>query len=177
MIVALLAYSTHHESPKVQGVSEWHACQRPLGVWNAIWVVREAMTCLLAYWQWQRERDVRLKYASTLLSIIATSDGFIRQERTRTADTEASTAETSNAGWDITLGTTTTSRSTPLRRQPTTQELLAQLPRTPLYNRFVAFAHSFVATPLIRVILCDFLQPIDADVRSDARLVPHCTHP
>ncbi len=61
--MALLAYSTHHRSPTVPNLSEWDACQRPLGAWNAIWVVREGFTCILAYWQWTRERQVRLVYA------------------------------------------------------------------------------------------------------------------
>lgn len=64
VIVTLLAYAAHHESPTTPGVSEWDACQRPLGVWNAIWVVREALTCLCAYWAWSRERKVRVMYAS-----------------------------------------------------------------------------------------------------------------
>ncbi|KAI0630396.1 hypothetical protein C8Q77DRAFT_259319 [Trametes polyzona] len=59
IIVTLLAYSAHHESPTMPGKTEWKACERPLGVWNALWLIRVALGCLLAFWGWQRERERR----------------------------------------------------------------------------------------------------------------------
>ncbi|KAF7792397.1 hypothetical protein EIP86_003434 [Pleurotus ostreatoroseus] len=133
VIVALLAYATHHRSPRHPNLSEWDACQRPLGAWNAIWVVREGFTCILAYWQWSRERQVRLI-----------------QERRRTADTEAvaGSNEPSPAEpleqFDFNFGNPTrptypahhpSHPSNRNRQQPTTQQLLSQLPSTPMYNR------------------------------------------
>lgn len=59
-IIALLAYSAHHESPTIPGLSEWRACERPLGVWNSIWVVRVALGIGLSFWTYQRERAIRL---------------------------------------------------------------------------------------------------------------------
>jgi hypothetical protein len=56
VIVVFLAYSTHLESRTVKGVNEWHACDRPLGIWNCLWVVRIILACGLSYWGWCRER-------------------------------------------------------------------------------------------------------------------------
>jgi hypothetical protein len=55
-IVVLLAFSTHLESPTVKGINEWHACDRPLGVWNCLWVIRIFLACGLSYWSWCRDR-------------------------------------------------------------------------------------------------------------------------
>ncbi|KAJ3538011.1 hypothetical protein NM688_g6581 [Phlebia brevispora] len=131
VIVTLLAYATHRTSPTTPGVSEWNACQRPLGAWNAIWVVREGLTCMLAYWQWKRERQVRL----TL-------------ENRRRADAEASPDDASPVDpadqFDFNFGNPTrptyptrhpSHPSNRRRHQPTSQELLMQLPYTQLYNR------------------------------------------
>ncbi|KAI0743575.1 hypothetical protein C8Q80DRAFT_1182088 [Daedaleopsis nitida] len=56
VIVTLLAYSSHRESPTVPGMNEWDACDRPLGTWNAIWLIKVAMSALLSVWNWKRER-------------------------------------------------------------------------------------------------------------------------
>src|SRR5882757_3306268 len=45
VIVVVLAFSTHLESPTIKGVNEWHACDRPLGIWNCLWVVRIFLAC------------------------------------------------------------------------------------------------------------------------------------
>jgi len=59
IVITLLAYSAHHESPTQPGLSEWAACGRPLGVWDSLWLVRVALGCLLSYWGWRREKAVR----------------------------------------------------------------------------------------------------------------------
>lgn len=56
VIIVLLAFSTHLESPTVKGINEWRACDRPLGIWNCVWVVRIFLACGLSYWGWCRER-------------------------------------------------------------------------------------------------------------------------
>ena len=126
------------------GVSEWDACQRPLGVWNAIWVVREALTCLCAYWAWKRERKVRAMYANQPVSILPVKEPDIsyRQERRQTADAETVIEETE---YPRGRHATHTSRSN-RRRRPTTQELLAQQPYTHLYNRSVLVLYSLLMT-------------------------------
>ncbi|GJE92241.1 hypothetical protein PsYK624_083940 [Phanerochaete sordida] len=55
VIVTLLAYSSKHESPTRPGETEWHACERPLGAWNAVWIVRCFLGCLHSYWTWRVE--------------------------------------------------------------------------------------------------------------------------
>jgi len=56
VIISLLALSRHLESPTDPGLSEWKACDRPLGVWTCLWVVRVVLTCGLTYWGWVRDR-------------------------------------------------------------------------------------------------------------------------
>ncbi|CAL1707571.1 unnamed protein product [Somion occarium] len=60
VVVTLLAYSSHHRSPTEPDLTEWDACDKPLGAWNAIWVVRVTFGATVAYWSWQRDRIVRL---------------------------------------------------------------------------------------------------------------------
>ncbi|KAI0663477.1 hypothetical protein C8Q70DRAFT_950102 [Cubamyces menziesii] len=63
IIITLLAYSAHHESPTVPGETEWQACERPLGTWNALWLIRVGLGSLLAYWTWRRERAAGIRRA------------------------------------------------------------------------------------------------------------------
>jgi len=60
IIITLLAYSAHHESPTQPGLSEWDACSRPLGVWDSIWLIRVALGLLLSIWGYRRDRATRL---------------------------------------------------------------------------------------------------------------------
>ncbi|EKM54470.1 uncharacterized protein PHACADRAFT_258332 [Phanerochaete carnosa HHB-10118-sp] len=55
VIVALLAYSSKHKSPTKPSETEWHACERPLGAWNAVWIVRNFLGCTHSYWTWRVE--------------------------------------------------------------------------------------------------------------------------
>ena len=66
-ITALLAFSAHHESPTKPGVSEWDACERPLGVWDSIWLVRVALGAVLSVWGFKRDRAIRLAYVTSYL--------------------------------------------------------------------------------------------------------------
>ncbi|EIN11831.1 hypothetical protein PUNSTDRAFT_131983 [Punctularia strigosozonata HHB-11173 SS5] len=57
-VITVLAFAAHTESPALpeSGISEWHACSRPLGVWNSLWVVRVTLASLLSYWGWHSRR-------------------------------------------------------------------------------------------------------------------------
>ncbi|KAI0775758.1 hypothetical protein BD413DRAFT_611236 [Trametes elegans] len=59
VIITLLAYSAHHGSPTMPGKTEWKACEKPLGTWNALWIIRVALNSSLAYWNWRIERNAR----------------------------------------------------------------------------------------------------------------------
>ncbi|KAI0675340.1 hypothetical protein C8Q78DRAFT_1067124 [Trametes maxima] len=59
IIITLLAYSAHRDSPTEPGTTEWSACQRPLGVWNTLWLIRVVLSAQLAVWNWQRARATR----------------------------------------------------------------------------------------------------------------------
>ncbi|TDL24127.1 hypothetical protein BD410DRAFT_786214 [Rickenella mellea] len=69
--VALLAYSATHRSPIQPSLTEWKACDRPLGAWNSIWILRVLLGCFMSGWGWCRDRRVH----------------NILRERTRDAET------------------------------------------------------------------------------------------
>ena len=60
-IIALLTISTHRRSPLVPLQNEWDACGKPLGTWDALWVVRLVLDIWLSLWRWTRERTKRLQ--------------------------------------------------------------------------------------------------------------------
>ena len=43
------------KSPHNPTVSEWNACDRPLGVWAALWLVRVVLASALAFWEYTRD--------------------------------------------------------------------------------------------------------------------------
>ncbi|KAJ7579264.1 hypothetical protein C8J56DRAFT_340856 [Mycena floridula] len=57
MIIALLAVSTHTASPTVPNHNEWVACERPLGAWSCLWIIRVVLACFLTYWGYLRDRE------------------------------------------------------------------------------------------------------------------------
>lgn len=60
VIIALLTVSTHRKSRSslTADRNEWQACDRPLGVWNCIWIARIFLACGLSYWGWCRDRKM-----------------------------------------------------------------------------------------------------------------------
>ncbi|KAI0823678.1 hypothetical protein BC628DRAFT_1324439 [Trametes gibbosa] len=62
IIITLSAYGAHVQSPIRPGETEWRACERPLGVWNVLWLIRVCLGSLLAFWTWKRDRVLRMLY-------------------------------------------------------------------------------------------------------------------
>ncbi|TCD71238.1 hypothetical protein EIP91_011716 [Steccherinum ochraceum] len=60
VIITLLAFSAHHKSPTKPEFSEWDACERPLGAWDSIWLVRVALGAALSIWGFKRDRATRI---------------------------------------------------------------------------------------------------------------------
>lgn len=58
-IVALLIYSSERSSPEYPDISEWRACNKPLGLWNSIWAVKVGFDCVIVFWGYRRERASR----------------------------------------------------------------------------------------------------------------------
>ena len=67
-IVALLIYSSEHPSPEFPDVSEWRACNKPLGLWNSIWAVKVGFDCIILFWGYKRERIARTMNACVSFS-------------------------------------------------------------------------------------------------------------
>ncbi|KAJ7045527.1 hypothetical protein C8F04DRAFT_940014 [Mycena alexandri] len=55
MIIIMLAIAAHTESKTMPGENEWDACDRPLGAWCCIYVVRVVFSSSLTYWGWRRD--------------------------------------------------------------------------------------------------------------------------
>ncbi|KAF8491024.1 hypothetical protein JB92DRAFT_3007265 [Gautieria morchelliformis] len=53
--IALLSIGAHVTSPTDSPLTEWQACQRPLGAWCSIWCVRVVLGCLMAVWGYRRK--------------------------------------------------------------------------------------------------------------------------
>ncbi|KDR75897.1 hypothetical protein GALMADRAFT_68821 [Galerina marginata CBS 339.88] len=56
IITMLILTGTLFRSTTNPSLSEWTACDRPLGVWASLWVVRVVLASVLAYWEFQRDR-------------------------------------------------------------------------------------------------------------------------
>lgn len=56
IIVVLILTGTHFRSTQNPELSEWSACDRPLGVWGSLWVFRASLASFLAYWEYVRHR-------------------------------------------------------------------------------------------------------------------------
>jgi len=60
-IITLLTISTHQQSRTIPFQNEWNACGKPLGAWDALWVVRLSLDIWLSIWRWSRERTKRIQ--------------------------------------------------------------------------------------------------------------------
>ncbi|EJF65285.1 hypothetical protein DICSQDRAFT_132851 [Dichomitus squalens LYAD-421 SS1] len=60
-VIALLAVSARSRSPTKPGLTEWSACDRPLGAWNALWLAKVVMSASLSYWGWRRTQAHRMR--------------------------------------------------------------------------------------------------------------------
>ncbi|KAI1794162.1 hypothetical protein LXA43DRAFT_998029 [Ganoderma leucocontextum] len=79
VVIALLAISARTKSPTMPELTEWSACDRPLGAWNALWLAKVLMSAWLSYWGWRRGQTHR-----------------IRQHRRDNSDTELATQRVLN---------------------------------------------------------------------------------
>lgn len=60
IIIVMLVISGVRKSPRNPALSEWDACEKPLGAWNCIWLVRVVLGVTVSYWGFKRERAQRL---------------------------------------------------------------------------------------------------------------------
>ncbi|KAF9460686.1 hypothetical protein BDZ94DRAFT_1265294 [Collybia nuda] len=121
IIVTVLALSgTHLKSPTQPELTEWVACNRPLGIWACIWVVRAILACGLTYWSFLRERLSRQRH---------TEEG--RTSGSTIGANSSSPRTTMNATTDSTLPHQTYNHQT---ASPQTSDH-PPLPYTRLYSR------------------------------------------
>jgi hypothetical protein len=52
----LILTATHFRSRSDPSLSEWTACNRPLGVWASVWLIRVFLASSLSYWEFRRDR-------------------------------------------------------------------------------------------------------------------------
>ncbi|KAF8893330.1 hypothetical protein BD779DRAFT_1758941 [Infundibulicybe gibba] len=58
IIVMLILSATRFESPTSPGISEWAACDRPLGAWAALWAARVVFASTITYWGFVRDKKM-----------------------------------------------------------------------------------------------------------------------
>jgi len=63
IITMLILTGTKFKSTQDPGISEWTACDRPLGVWASLWLLRVILATSLAYWEYLRDRILCVFYA------------------------------------------------------------------------------------------------------------------
>ncbi|KAH8119229.1 hypothetical protein DFH11DRAFT_431213 [Phellopilus nigrolimitatus] len=55
----MIAYSSVHHSPREPSLSEWKACDKPLGLWACFWIAKLMLDCCMTYWGWTRDWKVQ----------------------------------------------------------------------------------------------------------------------
>ena len=58
IIVLLFLVKFTLKSPRNSEIPEWDACDRPLGVWAALWLIRVVLASSLSYWEFRRARQL-----------------------------------------------------------------------------------------------------------------------
>ncbi|KAL5485365.1 hypothetical protein ACEPAI_8007 [Sanghuangporus weigelae] len=53
--LGVIIYSSVHHSPRQPSVSEWTACDKPLGLWSCFWIVKVLLDSGMTYWSWRRD--------------------------------------------------------------------------------------------------------------------------
>ncbi|KZT26724.1 hypothetical protein NEOLEDRAFT_1155469 [Neolentinus lepideus HHB14362 ss-1] len=74
VVIALLAYSSRTRSPTMPQYTEWKACDRPLGVWNALWAGKILMGCSMGIWGFSRDRVARQNAAMERQNALAMAE-------------------------------------------------------------------------------------------------------
>ncbi|KIL66189.1 hypothetical protein M378DRAFT_75405 [Amanita muscaria Koide BX008] len=57
IVIMLVLTGTYFRSVENAHLSEWSACDRPLGVWSCIWIFRACLSTVLAVWDYKRNTN------------------------------------------------------------------------------------------------------------------------
>ena len=69
----LILTATHFRSRSDPTLSEWTACNRPLGVWASVWLIRVLLASSLSYWEFRRDRILYVILAQFFALVLITS--------------------------------------------------------------------------------------------------------
>ncbi|PFH51481.1 hypothetical protein AMATHDRAFT_80212 [Amanita thiersii Skay4041] len=58
VVILLVLTGTHYRSTTNPQLSEWRACDRPLGIWSCIWVLRVCLSMVLKTWDYKRKMRI-----------------------------------------------------------------------------------------------------------------------
>jgi hypothetical protein len=140
-IVALLIYSSEHTSPELPDVSEWRACNKPLGLWNSVWAVKVGFDCVIVFWGYQRERASRAANACVFPRHVLSVAPLESIPHVRDVEAGAAPAHPDvDPSGIVRLDAVVPPRGaneTPNRQSRTNARNNPNLPHSPLYARFV----------------------------------------
>ena len=68
----LILTGTKFKSSQDPDISEWAACDRPLGVWASLWLLKVILATSLAYWEYLRDRILCVFHAHPASSYLWT---------------------------------------------------------------------------------------------------------
>jgi len=57
LILCVLSGTIFRDATRRSNQSEWSACDRPLGAWACLWILRVIVAFILSYWDYLRERE------------------------------------------------------------------------------------------------------------------------
>lgn len=140
-----------------QGLSEWNACSKPLGTWDTLWAFKLAFDCVMAYWNFARERAIRMPTVSYVFNrvILVLAHGYVICR-----DVEASPRHDAHAP-RITNLNATNLNARPSRSHGTnfyatapnnTARVSANLPYSNLYARYVISTDALWAYPNVIIL-------------------------
>ena len=139
------------KSPTHPSLTEWVACDRPLGIWACIWVVRAILACSLTYWGFLRDRKV---YVVLIRTVTAETTECRRQRvtegRSPGAPTGTSSPHRTSNSHTVVLQNDDEPVGIPAQFGTPPARRARDLPYTVLYSRCVSFLRSIIDPYSIR---------------------------
>jgi hypothetical protein len=129
----LILVGTRLKSPKFPKLSEWDACDRPLGLWASLWILRVILALSLAFWEFRRDR-ILLRDLSLIWNLLTPIISHPRQQ-----DVEHTTTGAQVVGAGTNVGDVARPNPMSPGNQGGTRIDPQSLPHTHLYSRLIFF--------------------------------------